>query len=150
MRVLNMSLTPAQRSTVVAFFLGFTVVVSCLFVGSTVEAKVVTFALFILGMALGWLFGTIATPYNRSEEQLFAKYVTMITTFVSGFLVAKADPIINELFKIGTFSDPLVMFRVIAFSVAFVLSLIVVFIYRMYVFSVSGDTNLQVDAKAKP
>jgi len=138
-------LSPAARSTVLAFLFGLVIAVSCWWVGSNLEAKIVTFALFILGLALGWLFGTIATPYDRSEEQLFAKYVTMITTFVSGFLVAKADPIITEFFTTKTFADSLIVFRAIAFSVAFLLSLIVVFIYRMYVFADPAHPNPQVN-----
>jgi hypothetical protein len=51
----------------------------------------------VLGSCLGWLIGTLASPYNKGETSKFNAYAHAISAFVSGYILSKADKLITSV-----------------------------------------------------
>lgn len=47
------------------------------------------------GVVCGWMMGTIASPAATSEWERFAKFGTIIGTFLSGYVLSKASSLIQ-------------------------------------------------------
>jgi len=56
-------------------------------------------AILVLGVACGWLLGILISPYSSAEHEEFSAYAKAFGVFASGYLVAKLDKVIEELFK---------------------------------------------------
>lgn len=87
-------------------------------------------ALLVLGASSGWLIGTVASPYDRSEKDEFRLYARAFLTFVSGYAASQ----IKEVLKLlsARLSDPVSQFRVVGTASAFIIALLVTFIFRRY------------------
>jgi hypothetical protein len=86
----------------------------------------------LLGLAFGWLFGILLSPYSADEKVTFSEYAKAFGVFASGYLVGKIDKVVEELFKPDFVLDSLHGFRVMAFVLAFVVSMITTFVFRKY------------------
>jgi hypothetical protein len=118
--------------TVSAACLGAPLPVLCFFFGSDKQAHYLNIILLILGLLLGWVIGILATPYTTSEDKKFTGYAKAISAFLSGFIIAKADKAIERLFEPQALTDPVVAFRLTMFAAAFLVALVITFIYRKY------------------
>src|SRR6267378_4193811 len=58
-----------------------------------------TFVIGLLGTSLGWLAGLLASPYNDEELKRFAKYAGVVSTFLSGYVAGKLDPVIKRVLE---------------------------------------------------
>lgn len=86
----------------------------------------------LLGLAVGWLFGILLSPYSAGEQEAFGEYAKAFGVFASGYLVGKADKVVEELFSPGFLIDSLHGFRTMAFVSAFLIGMITTFVFRRY------------------
>jgi len=86
----------------------------------------------IFGSAAGWSTGMLISPY-RTEQSQFLDFRKSVSTFVSGFLLAKLDALFQSavarnLVISATFAD-----RVLIFATTFVICLQFTYVSRRYV-----------------
>lgn len=51
----------------------------------------------IMGSALGWIVGILASPYSADERSSFSDLAKLIYGFLSGYILSKLDPLISHL-----------------------------------------------------
>ena len=88
--------------------------------------------ILLFGGLLGWITGILATPLDPSEKSQFSAYAAAISTFLTGFVVAKLD----KLFELTIEKDVLseVAFgQALIFGTAFLLGALFTFIGRRYI-----------------
>jgi hypothetical protein len=88
----------------------------------------------VLGVAIGWLAGTLISPYG-SEAKQFATFGKVVSAFVTGFLVSKVDSIFTLLSREeyhNLITQPMVIRRFLITVTTALLSMMVVFIAREY------------------
>jgi hypothetical protein len=95
--------------------------------------------LFLLfGAILGWIVGILITP-EKAQQDAFAAYGTAITTFVTGFLVAKIDRVFEaKMQNSASFVNEEFILRTLLGGAAFGLGVLCTFIWRSYVSGVVG------------
>ena len=97
-----------------------------------IESPMINLLLVLFGGLLGWVTGILATPVDRAERKLFSTYVAAISTFLSGFVVAKLDRLFEEGLAQNAFTQ-LVFQRLLLFASAFLLGCLFTFVGRLYV-----------------
>jgi thiol:disulfide interchange protein len=45
----------------------------------------------LLGLIIGWMLGTLASPYTKTESVQFLSLSQAISAFISGYLISKLD-----------------------------------------------------------
>lgn len=88
--------------------------------------------LCVCGCIFGWLIGIFSTPYDRHDENKISKFSAMAGTFISGYLLSKIDGLIEKVLDPKTFFDSLTGLRVTLVISFFLLTWIVVFVFRVY------------------
>jgi len=83
------------------------------------------------GIALGWLLGFLASPYGPEEDTRFAKYASLISLFLSGYALAKIDPVVNKVLS-GTLTEVSYGLRFAVFFICMVVSAITMYVFRLY------------------
>jgi hypothetical protein len=111
--------------------LGLGLVGLSLFIGDR-SAVPLNLAVIVIGFAGGWLLGILISPYTKGERERFTKYATAFGIFASGYLVGKADKFLEEIFSPQFILDSVHGFRMIAFTTALILGVIVTFVFREY------------------
>lgn len=97
------------------------------------SARDVNCAIVVCGWAVGWLFGTVISPYDKSEEGRFAEFAKGIGVFVSGYLVGKVGHLIDEVAKPEfLLYDMTNGFRALLFISSFLIAMIMTFVFRKY------------------
>jgi hypothetical protein len=86
----------------------------------------------LLGAALGWGAGILATPIAEDDTTHFAKLAQIISAFLSGYLVSKLDRFLERALYSGEQLIASAWERTGLFVVSFLVMLIVVFINRWY------------------
>ena len=90
-------------------------------------------AIFVLGWASGWVSGTLVAPYDKDEVTLFSQISKGIWGFVSGYLLAKVDPIFEFFHNSGFLPlSELSLFRIIMYISVTVVIMLIVFFARKY------------------
>jgi hypothetical protein len=88
----------------------------------------------VLGTSLGWLFGTLLSPYE-SEALRFESFGKVVSAFVSGFLLSKVDAIFGVMPK-NEYHDlirsGMVIRRVLIGLTCCIIAMMAVFISRRY------------------
>jgi hypothetical protein len=51
----------------------------------------------IAASALGWILRIVASPYNSTERASFSGITRLVYGFISGYVISKLDPFINQL-----------------------------------------------------
>ena len=119
-------------SLVAALLIGAVVLLAFTFQTSTI-ARNVNCAIVVCGLALGWLIGTVISPYDENEKGRFAEFAKGIGVFVSGYLVGKVGHLIDEVarpqFLIYDMTNG---FRALLFISSFLVATIVTFVFRKY------------------
>jgi hypothetical protein len=94
----------------------------------------INLSLLGLGWSVGWLIGTLLSPYTGTEQTKFAEYAGAVSVFVSGYLIGKIDGLITNIFNPTTlFSiSKITGFRIIAFLAASVVTMITTYVFRSY------------------
>jgi hypothetical protein len=110
------------------------ILICCFSVRNTRTDVFLNLSIFVLGASVGWLIGVLIAPYTAKEQTEFAQYVGIVSTFVSGYLVAKLDPTITKILS----PDYLLAltatagFRVIVFSSSLLVATLITFVFRKY------------------
>jgi hypothetical protein len=115
-----------------AAIMGGAVVFLAFIVGKESKTSALNLLIVILGLAIGWLFGILLSPYSESEGKKFTKYAKVFGVFASGYLVGKIDKVIEELLKPEFILDSVHGFRIISFLAALIIGLIFTFVFRRY------------------
>jgi len=119
-------------SAISAAVLGGTVVYLSLVVGEDAKASSLNLLIVVLGLSIGWLFGILLSPYSETEEKKFTDYAKAFGVFASGYLIGKVDKVLEELLKPDFILDSVHGFRVMAFAAAFIVGLVITFVFRRY------------------
>jgi glycerol uptake facilitator-like aquaporin len=96
--------------------------------------RMVNASVFLLGIVLGWLVGTALAPYTPDEQKEFSLYASYVSTFFSGYLLAKIDPAVTKLLSPDYLFEnySTVIIRIASFLGPFIITLLVTFIFRKY------------------
>ena len=89
--------------------------------------------------SIGWAAGMMLSPDSTIEEKKFSSVWKGVSLFISGYLVSKLDPLIGALLTpeaIANLAEPLVAYRVLAGIGAVILTAILTYVVRVYVFTV--------------
>jgi hypothetical protein len=87
--------------------------------------------LLIFGGLLGWVTGILSTPLDKDEKSQFSAYAAAISTFLSGFVVAKVDKIYEREFMNNNLGN-IELQQALIFGSAFLLGMLFTFIGRRY------------------
>lgn len=130
----------------VGYYLGIAaavvLVLSCFRIGT---APWLNLLLFIFGGLLGWVAGILATPLDVNEKTRFSTYLAAISTFISGFVVAKLDRLF-ELAIAKQLPDDVAIGQSLIFGSAFLLGALFTFVGRLYVKSLSDGGEISSSA----
>jgi hypothetical protein len=100
---------------------------------SNSTSRWVNVLVLITATLLGWCGGILLTPHNSSEQKRFTEYGAAISTFLSGFVLAKVDRVFEDTFDdAGLLSDTAIA-RTLIFASGFLLGGLFTFISRLYV-----------------
>ena len=81
----------------------------------------------IAGGLIGWGIGMLMTPITEPEKAQFPEYAKVISTFVTGYLVAKIDKVFDV-----SHVDKLFVQRLLMFLSMFVLGALATYVWRSY------------------
>jgi hypothetical protein len=87
-------------------------------------------ALLLFGLAAGWVFGVLISPYTSEETKQFSEYTKLVSTAIGGYIAGKSDTIFS---KIADF-DTLATVRSASAISAFLVSAVIVFYFRRYAY----------------
>lgn len=113
---------------VIAFFACLT---ASLYIGSK---DIVQSLICLLGAVVGWSFGMLISPLNDGEKKQFSEFTKTLSAFMSGFVIAKFDVILQS--SIGqkvTADTDLFLIRSMLFAICFFLGALFTFVGRRYV-----------------
>jgi hypothetical protein len=88
--------------------------------------------LLISGGLIGWVVGILITP-SGSEKAKFSEFGTALSTFVTGYLVAKLDKLFDLSTQDAANVNAMAVGRVLLFASGFALGALFTFIWRAYV-----------------
>jgi uncharacterized membrane protein len=115
------------------FALAFAIVLIVLVILSESTAdQEITFILCTAGSVLGWLIGIVTTPYGAEDKDKIYNFSKMAGTFISGYLLSKVNKILDDLMEPTKILSYLVGVRFVLFICFFIISYIVVFVFRIY------------------
>src|SRR6516165_4218509 len=106
-----------------AGLLGLTLVILSFYIGAP-AAVPISIAVIVVGTAVGWLLGLVVSPYSESEKTRFGGYARAFGVFASGYLVAKADKVLEKVFDPDFLLDSVHGFRTLSFATSLILGLI--------------------------
>lgn len=64
-------------------------VLAVMFRVETPNGKILNLVFVVAGIAMSWLIGIVASPYDQSEEHQFGKLVAAATLFLSRYFLSK-------------------------------------------------------------
>jgi hypothetical protein len=131
MTIINTLNNKLVGSWITFLVLYVSLIVFSIIYGASEKQWIFHLTFMILGSALGWIVGTIASPYS-SEKEEFSAIVKAISVFISGYALAKIDPLITEFLKKENLNDNTLAFRSLVFICSFLLTLVFTFITRKY------------------
>jgi hypothetical protein len=94
-----------------------------------------TLLISLAGCILGWVIGIITSPYDETDGKKIDKFVKMIGTFLSGYILAKLDKVFEHFLSVDSVKsalDNIYGIRALFFVSYFLLTWLVVFVYRLY------------------
>jgi hypothetical protein len=95
------------------------------------EQYSLTVAILLAGGAFVWVIGIFISPLPSEGEQ-FLSYAKAVAAGVSGYALAKIDPVLSELVKPLTAIPIQNAFRFLGFMVAFIVAMLGAFGCRRY------------------
>jgi len=106
-----------------------TLIAACFKVGS---ASWINILLLIFGGLLGWICGILTTPLDATEQSQFSTYAAAISTFLSGFVVAKLDRLFQTALDEKAIVTTAAVGSGLIFGSAFLLGALFTFVGRKY------------------
>lgn len=101
-------------------------------VTSAAQDQYVNLGLLVIGILLGWAVGIVLTPYTRTETSTFAQVTKVVSAFLTGYLVAKVDPLVTRLLTPEMLLQPVNGARLVLLVGGFLVGAIVAFVFRSY------------------
>jgi hypothetical protein len=89
--------------------------------------------LAIAGGLIGWVVGILITPLSPGEQTQFSDYGKALSTFVTGYLVAKLDRLFDISIKETASVNEVFLARIMIFASAFALGALSTYVWRAYV-----------------
>jgi hypothetical protein len=105
---------------------------AALFYPTEAKARWMHLMLIATGVSIGWILGIVLSPYTQGEKTKFDSYVKAVAAFLSGYVVAHLNGLIEHMMKPEFFGDSTRLFQVLLFLAAFSSSLVVVYVSRHY------------------
>ncbi|GAB3834925.1 hypothetical protein GCM10028821_30360 [Hymenobacter jeollabukensis] len=93
----------------------------------------INIAILTLGVGIGWVLGTFASPDSPKEGERFTKLGTAVASFLSGYVLSKTDKAIDKFVNNEASLSLINSFRVIEFVVGLLAATMVTYILREYV-----------------
>lgn len=123
----------SSYKVVFGYFMGIVafivLITACFNIGPN---KWINVLLLIFGGLLGWVAGILATPLDTDEKSQFSTYAAAISTFLSGFLVAKLDQLFNMATNNPNFPFQETIGPVLIFGSSAILGALFTFVGRKY------------------
>lgn len=104
----------------------------CFYIAIDKDVLTLNIATLILGIAIGWLIGVLISPYNTDEQTQFLTYTRAISVFVSGYLIAKVDKVVERMLSPDYLFNTITAFRGMSLITAIVVAMLVTFVFRQY------------------
>jgi hypothetical protein len=98
-----------------------------------VSPRQLNLVILIAGGLVGWLVGMLITPVAPKEQAIFSETGKALSTFVTGYLVAKIDRIFDIAMKQDGNVNGLLVGRLLMFVSMFALGALATFVWRSYV-----------------
>jgi hypothetical protein len=89
--------------------------------------------ILIAGGLIGWVVGMLITPVSPKDQVIFSETGKALSTFVTGYLVAKIDRIFDIAMRQDTNVNGLLVGRLLMFVSMFALGVLATFVWRSYV-----------------
>ena len=99
-------------------------------IGATPSDKTLNVLLCVAGGVFGWIAGMLVTP-GADERKDFSKVGGALMTFVTGFFLAKFEPLLDARLSDGSSSSDMLI-RSLLFAVSFGVGALFVFVGRKY------------------
>jgi hypothetical protein len=99
-------------------------------IGSTAPDKTLNVLLCVAGGVFGWIAGMLITP-SEDERKDFSKVGGALMTFITGFLLAKFEPMLDTELRQGVDASG-ILIRSLLFGVSFGVGALFVFVGRKY------------------
>jgi hypothetical protein len=84
----------------------------------------------ISGALIGWVVGMLMTPVTGNEQAHFPEYGKALSTFVTGYLVAKLDRLFESVVGTPTNINEVLIARLLLFISSFALGTLATYIWR--------------------
>ena len=125
-----------NNGAIIGYFLGLIAIGflfwSCFSIGNSPQLNI----LFLFcGGLIGWILGILITPISDVERSRFSEFGKAITTFLSGFLLAKVEGVFELAVQEKSDISDVFIGRSLLLVVSFALGLLFTFIWRSYVAS---------------
>jgi len=98
-----------------------------------VSPRQLNLVILIAGGLIGWVVGMLITPVSPKEQAVFSDAGKALSTFVTGYLVAKIDRIFDIATKQDENVNGLFVGRLLMFVSMFALGVLATFVWRSYV-----------------
>lgn len=109
--------------------------------GPTKNQELLTTAILILSLSIGWAIGTFLSPDSGHEANKFSDFVKGFSLFASGYLVSKGDRVVDWVLKpdmLMQSQDQVIPFRLVASLAVVVFTALATYFIRIYGLTV-GD-----------
>jgi fructose-specific phosphotransferase system IIC component len=87
---------------------------------------------WVLGIPFGWILGVFASPYGSKEKKEFGVYGTLLSGFLSGFVVAKVDRVFESVLTSGALYKSTLLVPLSLFTGSMFQTAILVAVARRY------------------
>jgi hypothetical protein len=114
------------------------------------HAALLNVSVVLLAIAVGWLLGVLISPYNKDEQQRFSEYARAFGVFISGYLIAKVDKILEKVLDPVALFEPTRQFRFLSFLTVCIVATLVTFIGRSYEIDGLDEGEDPEDGAGKP
>jgi uncharacterized membrane protein YqaE (UPF0057 family) len=75
-----------------ANIIGYTILAILVWIASKIGGDFhLNLLICLLGFIIGWILGTLASPYSKTESTQFLSLSQAISAFISGYLISKLD-----------------------------------------------------------
>lgn len=133
MKLFGTELGPLKIAGFLAGVLGLIVILGfCIYIGDLYVSL-----LALVGAMFGWLIGVLVAPFSATEERRFSEIGRVASSFITGYLLSKLDPVIGHMMTAdGTgwppIAQPPIAVQVLMFLISFLVALLFVFSARAY------------------
>ena len=102
--------------------------------------RYLTSVILAVGGSIGWVVGMMLSPDSLTEKRAFSSISKNISLFVSGYMVSKADKLVDAILKPDFLlsGNHLASYRLFGFFCILILSALLTYLLRVYAFTVDG------------